>query len=148
MISKSAKETQKIAAKLAQKVLKSKPHKKHARVIALVGDLGAGKTTFVQGFAKALGIKQRMVSPTFLIFRNYKIAKNNFQFLYHVDAYRINSVKELTALGFKKILSESKNIVLIEWAEKIKKVLPKGTIWISFGHGERENERTIRTSNY
>ncbi|MBI2025003.1 MAG: tRNA (adenosine(37)-N6)-threonylcarbamoyltransferase complex ATPase subunit type 1 TsaE [Candidatus Harrisonbacteria bacterium] len=136
MISKSAQETKKIAAKLAKKILKEKPHQKHARVIALTGELGAGKTTFVQGFAKALGIKSRMVSPTFLIFRKYK----NF---YHVDVYRIHSTKELDVLNFKSILNSSENILLIEWAEKIRKILPKDAIWVNFRHGRKENERFI-----
>lgn len=136
MISRSAQETKKIADRLAKKILKKRPHRNHARVIALTGELGAGKTTFVQGFAKALGIKSRMVSPTFLIFRKYK----NF---YHVDVYRIHLAKELTTLGFKKILANPQNILVIEWAEKIKKILPKDAIWVNFRHGRKENERLI-----
>lgn len=136
MISRSAQETKKIAAKIAKKIIASRSHKNHARVIALVGDLGAGKTTFVQGLAKALGIKNRIASPTFLIFRRYK----NF---FHADVYRIKKSSELAELNFKKILSESENIVVIEWAEKIRKILPKDTIWVEFTHGRKETERTI-----
>ena len=147
----SAAATRKLAAKLAREILKSRPHKKHARIIALVGDLGAGKTTFTQGFAKALGITHRMVSPTFLIFRSYEIApKNNFKFqisnfkfLYHMDAYRIDDAKELKPLGFKEAIADPQNIFLIEWADKIKKALPKDTIWVELGHGRKETERTL-----
>ena len=80
----SAVKTQKLAAKLAKEILKTGPHQKHARVIGLVGDLGAGKTTFTQGFAKALGIKRRMVSPTFLIFRSYTLTAKRYSLKYFV----------------------------------------------------------------
>ena len=143
-------QTKKIAAKLAKEILKSKPHKKHARVIALVGDLGAGKTTFVQGFAKALGIKQRMVSPTFLIFRSYEISGIGskqkvvrYKKFYHVDTYRVHSPKELNVLDFKSLLLTTNAILLIEWADQIKKILPKDTIWVHFTHGRKETERII-----
>jgi tRNA threonylcarbamoyladenosine biosynthesis protein TsaE len=143
LISRSSQETKKAATQLAKKIIKSSPHKKHARVVALVGDLGAGKTTFVQGFAKALGIKHRMVSPTFLIFRNYELRIKNYEFFYHVDLYRIESPKELDVINFKEALANPKNIMLIEWAEKIKKILPKDTIWVNFTHGRKETERII-----
>lgn len=143
IISKNAAQTKKIAADLAKKILKSPPRQKHARVIALVGDLGAGKTTFVQGFAKGLGIKHRIVSPTFLIVRNYELRIMNYDSFYHIDTYRIQNVKELNTLDFKKILADPKNIVLIEWADKIKKILPKDTIWIQFSHSKKENERVL-----
>ena len=147
---KKAEQTKKLAAKLAKEILKTGPHQKHARVIGLVGDLGAGKTTFTQGFAKALGIKRRMTSPTFLIFRNYPIslslrasAKQSYKNFYHMDAYRIHKISELKTIHFNKVLTNPKNIVLIEWADRIKKALPKDTIWIRFEHGKDEKERKI-----
>lgn len=153
IISKNSSITKKLAAGLAKKILRAPLHKKHAQVVALVGDLGAGKTTFVQGFAKGLGIKNRIVSPTFLIFRNYFIpsslrarAKQSYKNFYHVDAYRIQSPKEFNALNFKSILHSPFNILLIEWADKIKNILPKGTIWVNFSHGRKESERIITTS--
>ncbi|TSC89776.1 MAG: hypothetical protein G01um10143_266 [Parcubacteria group bacterium Gr01-1014_3] len=149
---KKAEQTKKLAAKLAKEILSPPagggPHQKHARIIGLVGDLGAGKTTFTQGFAKALGIKRRMVSPTFLIFRTYPIPKlttSNLKLttFYHVDAYRIKKTAELKTLHFDKVLKNPKNIVVIEWADQIKKILPKDTIWIRFEHGSQEKERKI-----
>jgi len=149
LATKNAAETQQIAVDLAKKMTKEKPGR-NARVLALVGELGAGKTTFVQSFAKTLGIKSRMVSPTFLIFRSYPLrqslrakAKQSYKYLYHVDLYRIRSSKELNALNFKKIIKDPKNIVLIEWADKIKKILPKDAIWVKFSHGRKETDRTI-----
>ncbi len=143
IVTKSAIQTKKIAAKIAKQIIQSRPHKKHARAVALVGELGVGKTTFTQGFAKALGIQHRMVSPTFLIFRNYPLGKGGFGEFFHVDVYRIHDAKELASLGFKKILGNPENIVLIEWADKIRRILPKDTIWIELRHGRKETERTI-----
>jgi|SRR3989344_1319291 len=142
-ITRTAHETKKLAAKIAEGILKSGPHKKHAKIVALVGDLGAGKTTFTQGFAKALGIEHRMVSPTFLIFRSYILNSKSYSLFYHMDAYRIDNSKELKPLGFKEAIADPKNIFLIEWADKIKAALPKDTIWVHFTHGRKEKERII-----
>lgn len=146
MISHSASQTQKIAANLAKKILRSGPHQKHARVVALVGELGAGKTTFVQGFAKSLGIKHRMVSPTFLIFRRYAIRHLRFANFYHVDVYRIDDPKELEILGFRSLILNTQYIILVEWADKIKKILPQDTTWVRMEHGKTPQERTIDIS--
>ena len=146
MLSRSAGQTQKLAAKIAKEILKSRHHQKHARVVALVGDLGAGKTTFTQGFASALGLKRRMVSPPFVVFRRYAIAsgaRQSYKNFYHVDAYRIDSLKELPPLGFKSLLLSTDSILLIEWADKIKKILPKDTIWVELSHGRKATERII-----
>ena len=150
---KNAAATKKFAVQLAKKILNAKRFKLNARVVALVGDLGAGKTTFTQGFARGLGIKRRAISPTFLIFRVYRIPHLKFsrvlrpasyiQRFYHVDAYRLHSPKEILALGFKKILADPQNIVIIEWAERIKKILPKNTIFIRFEHGKQPNKRLL-----
>jgi len=142
IVSKSVKETQAIAAKLAEKIFKKKRLVNHAVVVALSGNLGAGKTTFVQGFAKALGIKRRITSPTFILFRKHKLPMGGL-YLYHFDLYRIRKIKELEIIGFKKILAEPSNIVLIEWSEKVKRVLPRDTIWVEFNYGRKETERII-----
>lgn len=115
-------------------------------VIALQGDLGAGKTTFVQGFLKGLGSKRRAASPTFVLMRRHKLGTGPRAKLldaYHVDAYRLKKPRHLSVLGFEKILSEPRNVVLIEWPEQAKKLLPKRTMWIRFKYGKTENERTI-----
>lgn len=136
--------TKKLAAFLAKKVRRAKIRLGGAIAIGLTGELGSGKTTFIQGFAKELGIKRRLTSPTFLIIRSYELPARSYKLFYHVDCYRIKRVKELNQLGFKKIITEPKNIVLIEWAEKIKKSLPKNTLWLKFAHDQKENERIIK----
>lgn len=120
-LSHSDNQTKKIAQNLAQNI--------KSGVLALTGDLGAGKTTFTQGFAKGLGIKEKIISPTFVLIRQHKIPDNN-KVLFHVDLYRLNNMKDLKQLGLEEIWSDPKNIVLIEWADKIKNLLPKEVIKI------------------
>lgn len=129
----SAKETQKIAANLARKIVKLKPQK-HACVFALEGELGAGKTTFIQGFAKALKIKQRITSPTFVLMRHYKLRIGNCKLLVHIDAFRLKDWHDLASLGIKDILADPGNIVLIEWAERIRPILPQKRTKIHIDH--------------
>lgn len=145
-ITKSAYETNRLGRSLAEKLTRRKGNK--ALILGLKGDLGGGKTTFLQGFAKGLKIKQKILSPTFVIMKryqltNYPIGKlSNF---YHFDCYRIRKPKEILDLGFKKIISDPKNIVTIEWAERIKKILPKNTTWINFEFVDK-NKREIKIS--
>lgn len=135
----SAKDTEKIAQKLA----KNLPD----RIFALVGDLGSGKTTFTQAFLRALGVKEKITSPTFLIIKNYELRISNYKRVYHIDCYRLNNEKELLNLGFTKILADPKNIVLIEWADKVKDLLPKKDVfWVDFTHGSQESERVLTIS--
>jgi len=125
--------------------------KKCATVFALQGDLGAGKTTFVQGFLKGLGSKKRATSPTFVLMRRHALAgggvpratQKKFKNVFHIDAYRLKKPQHLAALDLDVILNEPGNIVLIEWPEQAKKFLPKSTAWIKFKYGKKENERTI-----
>jgi len=114
--------------------LKTKKPQKTALVVGLYGNLGAGKTTFTQAVAKQLGIKEKIQSPTFVIERIYEIPKKNFAFkrLIHIDAYRLQNPKELQALGFQKILKDKNNLIFIEWADKVFKILPKNHWQIFF----------------
>ncbi|MBU1179054.1 tRNA (adenosine(37)-N6)-threonylcarbamoyltransferase complex ATPase subunit type 1 TsaE [Patescibacteria group bacterium] len=127
-ISRTCGQTGKLAESLAKKIISTRLRKScEACVIALSGDLGAGKTVFVQGFAKALGIKDKITSPTFVILKKFKN-------LVHIDAYRIDNPKEILYLGWEELVNNPENIILVEWAEKVKKILPKNTIWIKFEH--------------
>ena len=123
-------QTKKIGEGLAKKIIK-KPLKKGAVIIGLEGDLGGGKTTFVQGFAKGLGIKEKILSPTFVILKRFRIPKQENMF-YHVDCYRVEKPRELLFLGLKEIISNPQNIVVIEWVEKVRKMLPKKMILVKF----------------
>jgi len=127
-------QTKKLGEKFAKEILKAKP-KKAAFVIGLEGELGGGKTTFLQGFAKGLGIKEKILSPTFVILKKFQLNNltiKQFNNLYHIDCYRIEKSKQLLDLGFEEIISNPKNIIAVEWAEKIRKIMPKHTLWIKF----------------
>ena len=142
---KSAKETQKLAADLARKIVKSKPQK-HACVLALEGELGAGKTTFIQGFAKALKIKQRITSPTFVLMRHYKLETRNWELLFHIDAFRLKDWRDLVSLGIKDIFADPGNIILIEWAERVQPILPKKHTKIHIDHLDKTTRQISITS--
>ena len=154
----NSRQTQKLGEKLAKEILEL-PLQKSAVILGLQGNLGGGKTTFLQGFAKGLGIKEKILSPTYAIMKKFKIPKiplhtkcptahfiynERFCNFYHFDCYRLNGGKDFLELDFKKIVTDSKNIVAIEWPEKIKSVLPKNTIKIRF-KVVGENKRNITT---
>ena len=98
-----------------------------AVVLALSGDLGAGKTTFVQSLGRTLGITESITSPTFTIMKGYETTDDVFTHLVHMDAYRIESAEELRPLRFTDILQTPHTLVCVEWAELIKEALPSGT---------------------
>lgn len=123
--SNSLDETFKISSDIAQ------GYRDHGGVIALSGELGAGKTTFTKGFAKALDIKDKIISPTFVLIRQHPIP-NSKRTLYHIDLYRLEGEIDLVSTGVKEIIENPDNIVMIEWAEKAKDQLPHDTLWINF----------------
>ncbi len=121
-ITNSDTETKQLAKQLAQKT--------KSGVITLTGDLGAGKTTFVQGFAGGLEIPDKIISPTFVLIRQYKIPGTN-NTLYHVDLYRLENLDEIKQLGLEEIWSNPESIVLIEWPEKAVGLLPANRVDIT-----------------
>jgi len=133
-------QTKKLGEILAKEILRTKI-KKTAFIIGLEGDLGGGKTTFLQGFAKGLGIKEKILSPTFVILKRFKVQDGRFKDFYHIDCYRIKKPKEILDLGFKEIISNPKNIVTVEWADRIRKILPRNTLILKFNFiDERRRE--------
>ena len=135
---KSAKETKKVGEFLAGEIVKSESKSKKALIIGLSGELGSGKTTFIQGMAKGLRIKEKITSPTFVIFKKFELGSiPRLKHFYHIDCYRLNSAQDLLDLGFKEIISQQ-DLVVIEWAEKIKKILPKNTLWIKLKYLDKD----------
>lgn len=142
IISASSFQTKNIAKVLAKTFLEGRQRK--GVTVALTGELGSGKTTFAQGFASGLGVKERVLSPTFILLKEFKIKHRFFRTFYHLDCYRLdNPAKELLHLGFKKIIADSHNIVVIEWADRIRKILPRNCIWIHF-KTTTKNQRSLR----
>ncbi len=138
-ISDSVKETNKIARELAKKVLIESGKNKQAVVVGLSGELGSGKTTFTKSFAKTLGIKERVKSPTFAILKRYRSGSKN---LVHIDAYRLIKSGELLALGWKNLIKDPENIILVEWADNVKKIFPPKYYWVELTH-QQEHKRGI-----
>lgn len=144
-ITNNFRETQKLAENFIKKL-------KKGDVITLYGNLGSGKTTFVQGLARGLGIKKRIISPTFIIVREYnlksqiserKIISKNLKSFYHIDLYRIESQNDIKNLGIEEIIN-GKDIIVIEWAEKMKNLLPKKRWDVKFEDvGESRRKITI-----
>jgi tRNA threonylcarbamoyladenosine biosynthesis protein TsaE len=113
-----------------------------ALVVGLVGDLGAGKTAFSQAVGTALGVEEAMQSPTFLIEKIYELKGKPWKHLIHIDAYRLEKESELISLGWNEIIASPENIILVEWADKIKNILPPDTQTIHFNFVD-ENTREI-----
>ena len=105
-------------------ILGLKPLPDCATAVGLYGDLGAGKTTFVQAAARALGVSETVNSPTFLIFKSYQLQTTNYKLLIHVDAYRLKHSEELRSLRFAELLADPQNLIFIEWADKVADLLP------------------------
>jgi len=118
-----------------------------ARVLALSGELGAGKTTLVQHIAKLLGVTLPITSPTFVVMKQYDLFEGGFVHLYHIDAYRIESESELEPLHFGTILKEKQALIIIEWAERIKTILPGDTIWITITHNGTKRRLTLHANS-
>tara|TARA_Y100001970_G_scaffold108549_1_gene135735 strand:- start:1340 stop:1777 length:438 start_codon:yes stop_codon:yes gene_type:complete len=111
---------------LAKKIVKQI---KSGSVILLIGDLGTGKTTFSQGFAKALGIKENVGSPTFKVVSEYY---SKYLTLYHIDAYRLEGVSDFLNIGGEKYLYPEDGVTLIEWADLINEIFDDDVIKITF----------------
>ena len=165
--SSSSRDTEQFAASLARRIVrlvrarttpKASVRQGRATVVALSGELGGGKTTFARGFARGLGARGRVQSPTFIIIRRMQIGKQvtggkrqavrgkgqRFENLFHMDAYRISKKAELGALGLREVLRNPKNILLIEWPENLPASFRRGAFRVYFSHGANKNLRTIR----
>ena len=114
-----------------------------ATIVALSGELGAGKTTFTQALARALGVRETVRSPTFTILQRYTVDHPNFTTLYHLDAYRLSDPSELSPLGITELFAETNSLVVIEWPEKLGISLPAGTTYCHFTITPDEDRRII-----
>ena len=131
-ITKSTGETKKLAIEIAKKI-------KPGTTVALYGDLGSGKTTFTRYFVQALGIENRVQSPTFVVARKYGDIN-------HVDLYRLTTEEEAVDIGIEEMLEDIDKITIIEWPEIIEELLPEETIKIYFEYID-ENTRKITIKN-
>ncbi|MDO8492471.1 MAG: tRNA (adenosine(37)-N6)-threonylcarbamoyltransferase complex ATPase subunit type 1 TsaE [bacterium] len=130
---KSLKEMDTFASEIVNFLNPNHPMPRTATVLALRGDLGSGKTAFVKSLGKALGLRDNITSPTFVIMKSYQIIEHSvFNNLVHIDAYRIEEKRELEILGWREIIADPKNLVVVEWPERVAKIIPKNVIKINF----------------
>jgi len=159
--SQSVKETAQIAKIFLEYAARQHTKKNSALVIGLSGNLGAGKTAFTQLLARHLGIKEKVNSPTFVIMKKYPIPEQAclpagrarygarpiknlpYKFLFHIDAYRLEHEKEILHVGWDEIIGNTEHIVVVEWPEHVRKVMPKGAHTISISIG-KDNERVFK----
>lgn len=128
VITNSPQETTKLGLTLAKKY-------QTGHLFALTGDLGGGKTCFTQGFARGLGIKKTINSPTFILMKVHRLKRGQLRYFCHVDAYRLHGQKEILEIGLHEYLGRRDTVVVIEWADRIKKLLapyPKTMLHFSF----------------
>ncbi len=132
---------------LVREFIMSLKPQNNAVVVGLSGNLGSGKTTFTQEVAKTLGITETVTSPTFVIEKIYKLPKENwFEHLIHIDAYRLEKESELLHLGWNELVLNPRNLIFIEWPEKVEGIMPKNAKRIKFTFVD-ENTRQIEIKN-
>lgn len=140
-----------MASEAARFVAGLSPRTDSATVVALSGELGAGKTAFVKGVAKALGLHEHITSPTFVIMKLYPIGKpkasngagdRRFKKLVHIDAYRLKGEHHLKVLGWEELLRDPGNLICVEWPEQAAGAIPASAIRIALLYSG-EHERTI-----
>jgi tRNA threonylcarbamoyladenosine biosynthesis protein TsaE len=142
VISNSLDDTKELAHKFARGL---SPSEGGATIIGLSGELGSGKTSFVKFVAEELGVKDTITSPTFVIEKIYKLKGQLFDYLIHIDAYRLENGDELKHLGWDSIATERNNLIFLEWPEHVQGIFPKSTKMIIFEHRDK-NTRLIKTS--
>lgn len=110
-------------------------------VVCLEGDLGAGKTTFAQALAAALGVTGRVTSPTFCIVQEHR-SPDGAVFLVHMDLYRLHGEEDVEAIGWEDYLAQGA-VIVVEWPERAGSLIPSGARHVVFRHGEDEESRKI-----
>lgn len=136
----SEAEIPEIADLVIEHILKHR-NPKQATIVALSGDLGAGKTTLTKAIAKLLGIARPVISPTFVLLKSYKLAKKEWKLLHHIDAYRFEEPEQVHKIGWETLIADPANVIFLEWPEQLGKLLPKKHIALSLKHtksGKRE----------
>jgi tRNA threonylcarbamoyladenosine biosynthesis protein TsaE len=132
-----------VAVRLVAQLLE-KREENRASLVTLEGELGAGKTTFVQALARVLGIEETVVSPTYVLMKSYKLAGQPWERLVHIDAYRLNDAGEFAALEPASFLLDPAALVVVEWPSRIEGALPKPNMALALSsEGAGEGERYI-----
>ncbi len=135
-ITKNSNETKKLGNEFPKKI-------KGGDVLLLYGNLGAGKTTFVQGFAEGLGITERILSPTFVLQRIHEVHGSNIKNLNHIDLYRLENPTEIENLGLGEMFDDSDSVTVIEWADRLLNFSPKKGFKIYFKYLDDDKREIV-----
>ncbi len=133
-VTKSPEQTEKLGEDFAKNL-------KPQDVVFLIGNLGSGKTTFTKGIARGLGIKNRILSPTFIVVRSHSTANERIQTLYHLDLYRLKDEGEVLNVSLTDYMNDEKGIVVIEWPEVSQEIVKKNAWKVKFE--TKDDERSI-----
>ena len=153
IVTKNAHETAALAKKIASGL-------RGSETLALIGELGSGKTTFVKALARALGVRDTVRSPSFVLMVPYRVhrrtkkltrrvipnkprASRGISWLVHVDAYRLKNTRQLKNIGLEEYLDQPDTVTVIEWADRVRGLLPRRSKIFTFRHGRSEKERII-----
>ena len=128
------------ASELASQLL---PKQGGAIVVTLSGDLGAGKTAFAKALALEFGIEEDVTSPTYVIEKIYIPAKGAFSRFIHIDAYRLNGAHDLDVLGWKELIQESGNLIILEWPEKVEGAIPADALNVKLEFVDEQTRKII-----
>ncbi len=140
IITRNSEETINLGEELGKNILPGE-------VVLLFGELGAGKTTFVQGFAKGIGISDRILSPTFVLHRIHRPKNSKIEIVNHIDLYRLEEPTEIDSLGLSELFDEQNSVTLIEWADRLKNFKIKKGYEIKFAY-INDDEREIVINHY
>ena len=119
---------------------------KGGEIIGLIGELGAGKTVFTKGLARKLGVKRIVTSPTFVLMKIYRISGSSgsaIKNLCHIDAYRAKDAGDIAAIGAEEYFSRKDTVTVIEWADRIKKILPNRTRYVRFKYNNQQRKLNL-----
>lgn len=134
VITESPEETMEVALDLGRRL-------REGEVVALVGELGTGKTVFVKGLARSFFIPEEVLSPSFLLARTYR----GKRVLHHLDLYRVRSAEELREVGLTDLLPPEEGVTAVEWADRFPTLIPKDAIWVILEHlGGDRRKITLR----
>lgn len=139
-------ETQAVARQLVTTLMGASGVRGTSTIIALQGDLGAGKTVFVKGIADMLGVRDVVTSPTYVIEKVYSLPEgSHWKHVVHIDAYRLQGEEELHTIGWNDIATDPGNLICMEWPEQVGIAVPERAVWVTI-HQENDTTRRIVVS--
>lgn len=143
-ITRSPAETEALAAQVLERLAAMEGVRGTSTIVALQGDLGAGKTVFAKGAAQVLGVHEVVTSPTFVIQKVYQLpATAPWKRLVHIDAYRLEGEEELHSIGWDDVATDPGNLVIVEWPLQVGLGIPERALWVEF---EQIDEHTRKVT--